>query len=893
VEGCQRPPVARFHESSIPFRSLEPQLDMREASAFIRRSRTNMTEGEAKGYRRSSTGGGESSSLLDSQSVSIEADSPVKPTPTLLEDVDAIVDLVLGQKLNLLMLVSPFALWSYYAEWSQTWIFILNFLVLIPLANLLGEATESLAFHTGETIGGLVNATFGNAVEVVVAIFALARGEIAVVQSSLIGSVLSNLLLVLGCSFIAGGLNCKENHFNAVGASANSSLLMLASFAMLLPSYLFYFADHESDEARMEKTLALSHIAAIFLLFMYLQLMFFQLRTHLDLFQEDGDEEEEVDLSKRASAVVLLVATLLVSLFSEFLVSSIDGFTIELGISKSFVGIILLPIVGNAVEHVTAVKVALNDKMELAMGVAVGSATQVSLFVVPVVVIAGWIMGQPMTLAFPQFEILIYITSIIIVYGIIADGKSNWLEGSMLLTAYALVAVALVWVHVPTATSMPPMPPPPSIGHGHPLRACAWSSPHHFAPPFHFDPPFQLKRMKMLTRHALVRAAALLLLVALLMAPHRARAQDDDDDDNDDEFDFFSTKVVVDEDESCTDGQCDAGESGSMIPSVVERGLVVPRPRVDDIRNASQSLVVISRGSDREHFRFATDQKRRMFPNDALGFVTPWNGHGYDMAKLFGYKFSYISPVWFQVREDRKSQRPVITGQHDIDAAWIRDVRRFAEEALVEASSEKKDGPAIVPRVVYERNRLSSEDIPVIIDELVTLADKHKFEGYVFEIPVVEGTIELLLRIGEALQRSKRLLIVVLTRSSNSGELPITHEVFKQLLPVVHRFAMNAYDVRLPGPNSPFPWLEETLAQLDDDEREKMLMGLPFYGYDNHGAPRHAECYHEYRKDGHRHVVYYPCLQFLADRLKLFQENNVGVVVWELGQGLDYFVDLL
>jgi Ca2+:H+ antiporter len=132
------------------------------------------------------------------------------------------------------------------------------------------------------------------------------------------------------------------------------------------------------------------------------------------------------------------------------LVSSIDGFAQELHISKSFIGIILLPIVGNAVEHVTAVKVALNDKMELAMGVAVGSATQVSLFVVPVVVIAGWAMGQPMTLAFPQFEIMIYLMSIVIVYAIIADGKSNWLEGSMLVTAYALVAITLIWVHIPS-----------------------------------------------------------------------------------------------------------------------------------------------------------------------------------------------------------------------------------------------------------------------------------------------------------------------------------------------------------------------------------------------------------------------------------------------------------
>lgn len=362
-------------------------------------------------------------------------------------------DLLLGQYLNLLLLFAPLALWSALGGWGAAWVFGFNFLVMIPLANLLGEATEALAFHTGETIGGLVNATFGNIVEVVVAVLALADGQIVVVQSSLIGSVLSNLLLVLGCSFIAGGATKKENHFNAVGASANSSLLMLASLAMLIPSYIFYFSDHESESERVAKTLLVSRIAALFLLFMYAQLLFFQLYTHIDMFQEEADPDadaESVGLSMRASMMVLLVSTVLVAVFSEFLVSSIDGFAEELHISKPFIGIILLPIVGNAVEHVTAVKVALNDKMELAMGVAVGSATQVSLFVVPVVVLAGWAMNESMTLAFPRYEILVYLMAIVIVYAIIADGKSNWLEGSMLLTAYALVAVSLIWVNVPT-----------------------------------------------------------------------------------------------------------------------------------------------------------------------------------------------------------------------------------------------------------------------------------------------------------------------------------------------------------------------------------------------------------------------------------------------------------
>jgi Ca2+:H+ antiporter len=444
-----------------------------QALASIRRARTYDAEGAASRMRKYPSehssllhGHGHSASngaVSSGQSFQMAASSGASNDPTVAaaeapplsvkEDAQAVWAMIREQPLNLMLLAAPLAVWASLGGWSDLWVFVCNFLVMIPLANLLGEATESLAFHTGETIGGLVNATFGNAVEVIVAIFALKAGEINVVQSSLIGSVLSNLLLVLGCAFIAGGVRNKENSFNAVGASANSSLLMLASFAMLLPSYIFYFSDQESEETRVSNTLTLSRIAAAFLLFMYLQLLFFQLKTHADFFEdEQADPEETVALSKRASAAVLLIATLLVAMFSEFLVGSIDGFANQMHLSKSFIGIILLPVVGNAVEHVTAVKVALNNKMELAMGVAVGSATQVSLFVVPVVVLSGWFMDRSMSLAFPQFEILIYLMSIIIVYAIIADGKSNWLEGSMLLTAYALVAIALVWVDVPATT---------------------------------------------------------------------------------------------------------------------------------------------------------------------------------------------------------------------------------------------------------------------------------------------------------------------------------------------------------------------------------------------------------------------------------------------------------
>jgi Ca2+:H+ antiporter len=390
------------------------------------------------------------------------------PASKKKNDLEATRDLIMNNYINFLLLLAPFAIWAYAGEWGDTWVFVLNFFTMMPLANMLGEATEALAFHTGDTIGGLVNATFGNAVEVIIAIFALKSGEVALVQSSLIGSMLSNMLFVLGCCFIAGYMGgAKESSFNGQGASINMSLLFLSSFAMLVPSFYLYAKPVSSDNPLIDKILdgtsdsnvvSLSHISALFLIVMYLLLLYYQLFTHREEphnaanqdeeDKADNDDLEEPAFSLTGSMILLLAATILVSIFSELLVSSIDGFTKTASIPKSFVGLILLPIVGNAVEHICAVRVALKNNMELALGVAVGSATQISLFVVPVCVVAGWIMDVPMTLAFNAFEAITYIISTIIVYVIVADGKSNWLEGAMLIILYCLVGVALLEIDV-------------------------------------------------------------------------------------------------------------------------------------------------------------------------------------------------------------------------------------------------------------------------------------------------------------------------------------------------------------------------------------------------------------------------------------------------------------
>jgi Ca2+:H+ antiporter len=304
--------------------------------------------------------------------------------PPEYDTVEAIKSIILGKPVSVLLLLIPFAIWSKFAGWGAEYIFWLNFCVMIPLAAILGDFTEEAALHTNDTIGGLLNATFGNAVEVVVAVQALLANEIRVVQASMIGSIFSNLLLVLGCCFFFGGLYYKEQVFNSTAATANMGLLALSSIAMVLPTP---FAEYYNVQD--EHVLIISRVAALFLLFMYIQLLVFQLHTHKDIFDEgpqqkskdsvdddeeeeesagEVEEEEEPSISFTVAMVGLAITTLSVTFFSDFLVGSIDEFCESSGISRTFVGLIILPIVGNAVEHITAVTVAMKNKMDLAMG---------------------------------------------------------------------------------------------------------------------------------------------------------------------------------------------------------------------------------------------------------------------------------------------------------------------------------------------------------------------------------------------------------------------------------------------------------------------------------------------------------------------------------------------
>jgi len=331
---------------------------------------------------------------------------------------------------------------------NPTTVFIINFIAIVPLASLLSFATEELSVKLGQTIGGLMNATFGNAVELIVSIVALRQGEIRIVQSSMLGSILSNILLVLGCCFIASGVRRTESTFNATVASTMASLMAVAATSLIIPATLYASLRGSAADSE-DNILILSHGTAIIMLILYCLYLFFQLKTHAHLFdaeqQEDGgdgEEEEPQILGPIPATICLILVTLAVAVCAEYLVDSIDAIVEELHISKTFIGLILLPIVGNAAEHVTACVVAYKDKMDLAIGVAIGSSMQIALFVTPFLVILGWIIGQPMTLHFQGFETVVFFLSVLVVNYLIGDGKSNYLEGCMCLGTYIIIALA-------------------------------------------------------------------------------------------------------------------------------------------------------------------------------------------------------------------------------------------------------------------------------------------------------------------------------------------------------------------------------------------------------------------------------------------------------------------
>ncbi|KAI0672865.1 calcium/proton exchanger [Trametes maxima] len=379
-----------------------------------------------------------------------------------------------GSYLNVLLVFVPLSFFSHYLNWDAALRFVFSFVAIMPLAALLGTATEQLSLKLGQTLSGLLNASFGNAVEIIVGIAALLQGELRIVQTSLLGSILSNLLLVLGCSFLAGGLKFNESNFQITAAQA--SLMTLACITLVIPAAYHSSKTHSGLDGGVNATSIAPVIAqldpklelgldgmdagglhglkiisrgtAILLLLVYIAYLIFQLKTHSYLYvpsAEAAEEEEEPEMSILAAGSALLLVTIVTSFCADYLVASIEETANRYSIPKPFIGLILLPIVANAAEHVTSVWMAMKNKMELTIGICVGSSIQIAAFVVPLLVIVGWATHHDLTLFFADFETIVLFVSVLLVNFLIQDGKSNYMEGLMLVTLYLVIALAF-WV---------------------------------------------------------------------------------------------------------------------------------------------------------------------------------------------------------------------------------------------------------------------------------------------------------------------------------------------------------------------------------------------------------------------------------------------------------------
>ena len=343
-----------------------------------------------------------------------------------------------------LLIFVPISAAAHFLGWGELTVFVTAAIAIIPLAGWMGQATEEIAVVVGPSLGGLLNATFGNATELIIALIALNEGLITVVKSSITGSIIGNLLLVMGLSMLLGGIKFKEQDFQPVIARMNASSMNLAVIAILLPTAVD-FTSPSITEPTLQR---LSVSVAVVLILVYGLTLLFSMKTHAYLYdvgtaEEEGMETEHHEAPNLTLWIgVLLAATLVVAIESEWLVGSLEVATEQLGLSELFTGVILLPIIGNAAEHATAVTVALKNKMDLSLSVAVGSSMQIALFVAPVLVIAGWLMGQPMDLDFNNFELIAVAVSILIANSISSDGSSNWLEGTLLLATYTIIGLA-------------------------------------------------------------------------------------------------------------------------------------------------------------------------------------------------------------------------------------------------------------------------------------------------------------------------------------------------------------------------------------------------------------------------------------------------------------------
>jgi Ca2+:H+ antiporter len=354
-----------------------------------------------------------------------------------------------------LLLAVPASITLNFLHASETLIFVLACLAILPLASLMGEATEHIAVRTGPTIGGLLNATFGNAAELIIAIIGLraavaaatqaeAQTFIDIVKASVTGSILGNLLLILGLVFIAGGLNRPIVKFNRTNAGMSAGMLFLAIVGLVLPAVFHWLHRADTDLAATERTLSLE--MSVVLILTYAASLWFSLRTHSRLLSGEPHPTEGPTWSIGKAIAVLGAATAGVAYESEILVHALGGVTRQWGLSPLFLGLIIVPIVGNAAEHAAAVVFAKKGQMDLALQIALGSSTQIALLVAPLLVFAGALMGVRMDLVFQPFEVVALALATLTAAVLMLDGETHWFEGVQLLALYAMVGIAAFFI---------------------------------------------------------------------------------------------------------------------------------------------------------------------------------------------------------------------------------------------------------------------------------------------------------------------------------------------------------------------------------------------------------------------------------------------------------------
>ena len=351
------------------------------------------------------------------------------------------MSLIRKDPIILLLIALPLAILAEAAHWGEIWVFALSAIGVIPLASYIGKSTESLAHYTGPRIGGLLNATLGNAAELIITVFAIREGLLELVKASITGSILGNLLLVLGMSMVVGGVRHGVQSFHRQQATNNAILLTLAVVGLVIPSLFSHYIS--PDWSVQVEALSLG-VAGVMIVLYALGLVFSFKLSDGPLTTARSEKALPVKhvWPVRTAIIVLVLSTVGVAYLSELLVGAVEPVVARLGISEFFLGIILIPLIGNVAEHLVAVQVAAQNKMDLSVEISIASSLQIALFVAPVLVFVSLLMGNPLTLIFNQFELVALIAGVLIAALVSSDGESNWLEGAELLAVYAILGLA-------------------------------------------------------------------------------------------------------------------------------------------------------------------------------------------------------------------------------------------------------------------------------------------------------------------------------------------------------------------------------------------------------------------------------------------------------------------